>query len=216
MNRYRINRIVVFGWLLSSMVGPGFALGQRTEEQFVSPFSDTWNERTAILHDVKEGWDAALLAAIKTRFGGLSVQDTALFRISARKWIAMSNEFWTSDGVFKQETFNKTILRFPLVPRSAESQWHDALSRREGGDLQRMVALGPLLNQDALFAQGEWQEAAFSKLLARVTSLPPEAVVEWANRRGLADRFIAAVSLARTDAVFPNEHFQPNLLAAQP
>jgi hypothetical protein len=128
----------------------------------------------------------------------------------------MANDFWTSDGVFKQETFDKTILRLPLVPGPAERQWHDALSRHEGGDIQQMIALGPLLNQDALFARDEWQEAAFAKLLARVASLPHEAVSEWAKRRGLENRCIAAISLARVDAFFPNEHFQHNLLAAQP
>jgi hypothetical protein len=213
MISHRCSRIVVFASFLSAVVGPSVALDQPTEEQFVNPFSETCYRR---IDNLKEGWDAALLAAIEARSSGLSVSDKAFFLIGARKWVGMSNDFWTSGGVFKQETFDKVILRLPLVPGPAESGWHDALSRREGGDIQRMLALGPLLLQDALFARGEWQEDTFQKLLARVTSLPPEAVSEWAKRRGLENRFIAAVSLARIDAVFPNEHFQPNLLAARP
>jgi hypothetical protein len=209
-------RIAVFSWLLSSIIGPSVALAQPTEEQFVNFFSDTWNQRIDVLYELEDGWDATLLAAMGTRSGGLSLQDEALFQISARKWVAMSNDFWTSDGVFKLDTFDKTVLRLPLVPAMAERQWHDALSRHEGGDLQRMIALGPLLNQDALFAGGEWQEAAFPKLLARVMSLPHDSVSEWAKRQELESRCIAAVSLAQIDALFPNEHFQPNLLPAQP
>jgi hypothetical protein len=214
MISHRSGRIVVFAWLFSSIAGPTVASEQLPKEQFVNPFSETWGKR---IDNLSEAWDASLLAAMETRTGGVSDrQDKALLQLSARKWIAMANDFWTSDGVFKKETYDKTISRIPLVPGPAERLWHEALSQREGGDIQRMLALGPLLNQDALFAGGEWQEAAFSKLLARVTSLPSEAVSEWAKWRGLENRFIAAVSLARVDAVFPNEHFEPSLFSALP
>jgi len=63
-----------------------------------------------------------------------------------------------------------------------------------------------IIQQDRLFDKAAFREKQSATLLARLKSLPPASVAEWADATE-QDRDVAAAELINVDAVFQNDAF---------
>lgn len=128
-----------------------------------------------------------------------------------RMYAGTTNRFW-KDYTFQEKIFSDYISRIHLIPREVEKGWATALGKIEGldGSMASMYTLGVIILQDQLFDKNSFQQQEAAKLLKRLTAIPEEAIVKWAEVRKL-DKFQAAVSLMRLDSLFINDAFQLNL-----
>ena len=124
--------------------------------------------------------------------------------------IVNEDRLWSGNS-FAISRFDNYLARVRNVPKDAVPKWQTALETASGSTHTKRDALLTMIDHDPLFTGTQFSGDSLNRSLARLKSLPPETVTEWAEASHAKGKSAAALAIIRVDDAFQNDVFQKTL-----